>query len=127
MIIAVDFDGTCVSGYPNFVDIGAAPVLRELLKVGHSLVLNTLREGNELEIAKKWFEDHNLSLSNGIYMNNKVYANIYIDDRSLGTPMLRGKYGLCVDWVAIGLVFGFGSKVINASKREQENVTRPII
>lgn len=45
MIIAIDFDGTCVTHeYPSVgKDIGAIPVLKELVSKGHKLVLNTMR------------------------------------------------------------------------------------
>ena len=41
MIIAVDFDGTCVTHkYPDIgEDIGAVPVLKELVDKGHRLIL----------------------------------------------------------------------------------------
>jgi predicted mannosyl-3-phosphoglycerate phosphatase (HAD superfamily) len=45
MIIAVDFDGTCVTHeYPRIGrDIGAAPVLKRLTDAGHKLILWTMR------------------------------------------------------------------------------------
>ena len=45
MYIAVDFDGTCVTHeYPKVgKDIGAAPVLKKLIKEGHQLILHTMR------------------------------------------------------------------------------------
>ena len=45
MIIAVDFDGTCVTHeFPKVgKDIGAAPVLQSLVKKGHKLILFTMR------------------------------------------------------------------------------------
>ena len=47
MIIAVDFDGTCVSHeYPKVgKDIGAVPVLKALVEIGHKIILNTMRSG----------------------------------------------------------------------------------
>ena len=58
MIIAVDFDGTCVKhAYPKIgEDIGAVPVLKEMVKNGHQLVLNTMRSGKLLDEAVQWFE-----------------------------------------------------------------------
>lgn len=51
MIIAIDFDGTCVTHeYPSIgKDIGAIPVLKDLVKNGHKLVLNTMR-GNRYSL-----------------------------------------------------------------------------
>lgn len=45
MIIAVDFDGTCVTHeFPEVgKDIGAVPVLKELVKKGHKIILYTMR------------------------------------------------------------------------------------
>lgn len=51
MIIAIDFDGTCVTHeYPSIgKDIGAVQVLKDLVKNGHKLVLNTMR-GNRYSL-----------------------------------------------------------------------------
>ena len=63
LVIAVDFNGTCVTyAYPDATgeDIGAVPVLKRLLKEGHSLVLMTgiEREGEfELPIVKERWDD----------------------------------------------------------------------
>ena len=74
--IAVDFDGVCVvalpePGQPIEAETGAAEVLRDLVKAGHTLVLWTcrnddpgnpynwangeLRTESSLEEAKRWF------------------------------------------------------------------------
>lgn len=97
-VIAVDFDGTCVTHeYPDVGrDIGAAPVLRELVAVGHSLILWTMRSGKELQDAVKWFEENEIPLF-GVNENpdqrswtesKKAYAKLYIDDAALGVPLL---------------------------------------
>ena len=106
MVIAVDFNGTCVTyAYPDATgeDIGAVPVLKRLLAEGHQLVLMTgiEREGEfELPIVKerwdemiKWVEDNGLTFV-GInrnphekYRSKKLTADIYIDDHCLGIPM----------------------------------------
>lgn len=41
MVIAVDFDGTCVTHeFPKIgKDIGAIPVLRKLVEKGHQIIL----------------------------------------------------------------------------------------
>ena len=98
MYIAVDFDGTCVTHeYPNIgKDIGAVPVLKKLIANGHKLILNTMRSGDELSDAVKWFEENEISLY-GINNNPsqkfwtdspKVYAHLYIDDAALGCPLI---------------------------------------
>lgn len=114
MIIAIDFDGTCVThAFPKIgEDIGAVPVLKALVAKGHKLILYTMRshtDGKEHAHSKKgipittdtlndaveWF------LSNGIPLfgvnNNptqknwtsspKIYAHLYIDDAALGIPL----------------------------------------
>ena len=45
MIIAVDFDGTCVTHeFPEVGrDIGAVPVLKGLVEKGHKIILYTMR------------------------------------------------------------------------------------
>lgn len=98
LTIAVDFDGTCVAHeYPKIgKDIGAVPVLQDLVKFGHKIVLNTMRSGKELLEAIDWFNDNNIPLY-GINENptqkkwttsTKVYAHLYIDDAALGCPLL---------------------------------------
>jgi len=113
MIIAIDFDGTCVTHeFPKVGrDIGAVPVLKELVSRGHQLILFTMRsdvvnpsgEDNELHLesgnyltdAVKWFEQNEIPLY-GIQTNPtqhtwttspKVYAQLYIDDAALGCPL----------------------------------------
>ncbi len=96
-IIAVDFDGTCVTHeYPYLgVDIGAAPVLRDLVAAGNRLVLYTMRSGKLQGEAEEWFKRNGIPLYD-INRNPeqkkwtksiKVYANIYIDDAALGCPL----------------------------------------
>lgn len=114
MIIAVDFDGTCVTHeFPEVgVDIGAAPVLKELVNNGHQLILFTMRAdvenvpspefdgvftGYYLTDAVNWFKSNDIPLY-GIQVNPrqhewttspKCYAHIYIDDCALGCPLVQ--------------------------------------
>lgn len=113
MVIAIDFDGTCVTHkYPDIGDdIGAVPVLQELVQRGHQLILYTMRHGESLVAAKQWFAAHNITLY-GVNENPtqalwslspKVYAELYIDDAALGCP-LRKKQGEprpFVNWTAV--------------------------
>lgn len=114
MFIAVDFDGTCVTHeYPEVgKDIGAAPVLRKLVDVGHKIILNTMRSGKELEDAEHWFKLNNIPLfgsninptQNRWTDSPKVYANLYIDDAALGCPLIMDRKFSnrpYVDWEAI--------------------------
>ncbi|QOR59495.1 polynucleotide kinase [uncultured phage cr85_1] len=63
MIIAVDFDGTCVKHrYPMVgedVD-GAVSVLKELVRKGHKIILYTMRSGDTLDDAISWFIDNDI-------------------------------------------------------------------
>jgi hypothetical protein len=97
MIIAIDFDGTCVTHeYPNVgKDIGAVPVLERIVNNGHKIILWTMRSGKELDDAVEWFKANNIKLW-GINENpqqnwttsKKQHANIYIDDAALGCPLM---------------------------------------
>jgi hypothetical protein len=114
MIIAVDFDGTCTTHeFPKVgKDIGAIPVLKELVENGHKLILYTMRSdrheakatnddtiqdvtGLFLSDATFWFKENDISLY-GIQRNPtqdnwttspKCYAQLYIDDAALGCPL----------------------------------------
>lgn len=98
-IIAVDFDGTCVTHeYPAVgKDIGAVPVLRELTDKGAKLILWTMRSGDGLEDAKEWFRKNNIPLwgantnptQHTWSASPKAYAHLYIDDMALGAPLKR--------------------------------------
>lgn len=113
VVIAVDFDGTCVThDYPYIgSDIGAVPVLRELVDAGYNLVLNTMRSGRLEKDAVKWFKENNIPLY-GVNCNPdqkswtsspKVFADLYIDDAALGIPLKTSPTSTrpFVDWVAV--------------------------
>lgn len=115
-IILVDFDGTCCTHeFPAIgKDIGAAPVLRELVSAGHQLILWTMRcdhtkppvtddpdihpvGGNYLSEAVKWFEYRNIPLY-GINANPtqaswstspKAYGTLCLDDINLGARLSK--------------------------------------
>jgi hypothetical protein len=108
-IIAVDFDGTCVTHeFPNVGQyIGAAPVLRDLVSAGHKIILYTMRNGDLLPPAVAWFERNNIPLF-GVNNNPtqaawtsspKVFAHYYIDDAMVGAylkfPLAKRPY---IDW-----------------------------
>ena len=113
VVIAVDFDGTCVThDYPYIgSDIGAVPVLRDLADAGYHLVLNTMRSGRLEKDAVKWFKENDIPLY-GVNCNPdqrswtsspKVYADLYIDDAALGIPLKTSPTSTrpFVDWVAV--------------------------
>lgn len=101
MIIAVDFDGVlCDNEFPK---IGAPRyktimVIRELIDLGHEVILWTSRAGEELTAAIDWCGDRGLhfaAINDNAPSNKaqyeskypqgtrKVYADIYIDDHNL--------------------------------------------
>ncbi len=126
MDIVVDFDGTCVTHeFPRVGrDIGAVPVLKELVNNGHRLILFTMRSDREvagdtgddtisdvigmfLTDAVNWFKDSDIELY-GIQTNPtqknwttspKAYGQIHIDDAALGCPLIYGEHlRPFVDW-----------------------------
>ena len=118
-IIAVDFDGTCVTHeYPKVGrDVGAVGVLLDLSRRGCKLILWTMRsngrpDGSDpLQDAVDWFAKNNIPL-HGVNHNPdqdswtsspKAYAKLYIDDAALGVPLCQGLKGErpFVDWQAV--------------------------
>lgn len=98
--ICVDFDGTCVTHeYPHVGrDVPfCQEVLRSLVANDHRIILWTMRSGEYLDDAVKWFADKEIPLF-GINQNPeqsawtdspKAYAQIYIDDAALGCPLIE--------------------------------------
>jgi len=129
MDICIDFDGTCVTHeFPKVgTDIGAAPVLKRLLKYKHRLILftmrsnKTLRDGGMvapfLDDAVSWFKENEIELF-GINVNPeqkswtfspKAYGDLYIDDAALGIPLITNSEISSrpfVDWVIIEQMLG---------------------
>lgn len=107
MIIGVDFDGTCVRhAYPYIgEDIGAVPVLKELVENGHDLILWTMRSEESLEAAIEWFKTNGIKLyasqknptQHQWTSSPKAYCQIYIDDAALGCPLINDH----VDWIKV--------------------------
>lgn len=128
MDICIDFDGTCVTHeFPKIgAEIGAVPVLKELIKAGHRLILFTMRsdrkkkkkvgdetiiiEENFLQDALNWFAQNEIQLY-GVQKNPtqrywtsspKAYGNLYIDDANLGCPLIVPEEGKpYVDWIKV--------------------------
>ena len=99
LVIAIDFDGTCVEhDYPAIgLEVeGAVETLRALNKRGHRLILFTMRSGEKLEAAERWFRDRKIELwavnenpeQRSWTSSPKVYADYYIDDSALGCPIM---------------------------------------
>jgi hypothetical protein len=114
MIIAVDFDGTCVDHrYPKVGENApyAVETLKELVARGDKLILFTMRSGERLRDAIDWFKSNGIPLF-GIQTNPeqqvwtsspKAYAQLYIDDAAFGCPMIHpeGFERKCVDWKSV--------------------------
>lgn len=102
IVIAVDFDGTCV--YHNYPEIGedvpgCVAVLKKWQLYGIKIILHTMRGDSEtrahLSEAVQWFRDRGIEL-HGINVNPtqkfwtnspKAYAHCYVDDAGVGTPL----------------------------------------
>lgn len=112
LYIAVDFDGTCV--FEEFPNVGGTvphclDVLNRLVAAGHLIILHTAREGRYLNHATNWLIQHGIPLY-GINQHpdystrSKVDADIFIDDKALGCPLMVNKdlsSRPFVDWVAV--------------------------
>ena len=103
-IIAIDFDGTlCTNNWPEIGDPNFELIdclLAEQKVAGSKLILWTCRTGDQLDAAVKWCQDHglyfdavndNLPEQIEMYGNNsrKIFADIYVDDKSLNPTTLR--------------------------------------
>lgn len=108
--IALDFDGTVVThAYPEVgEDIGAVPVLKELVAQGDKLILWTMRSDALLEEAVAWFRKHDIPLwavnenptQQRWTASPKLHADLLIDDSALGCPtcFLDGERRPSADW-----------------------------
>lgn len=99
-IIGVDFDGTLAVSRGIYPNIGEPiqPILDYVIeeqKKGAYIVLITMREGEHLEMAVAWCQDHglhfdavndNLPHMKDFFKNNprKIFCNEYIDDMNVG-------------------------------------------
>lgn len=105
MIYAVDFDGTlCSNAWPDIGELNTEVIrfLKREQANGAELILWTMREGETLEKALLWCEQHGLVFSavndnseiqKAKYNNNprKVFADFYIDDRNITLEQIYGK------------------------------------
>ena len=135
MIIAVDFDGTCVTHeYPNVgKNIGAEIVLKALTDEGHDLILYTMRDHpadsgvqDPLQEAIDWFSQNDIPLF-GVNENPtqkswttspKPYANLYIDDAALGIPVMKLSGRPFVDWYAAVFRLGWNGMLSEGKSKQ---------
>ena len=114
MKICIDFDGTCCTHeYPKIgKDIGAYSVIRKLIRKGHDIILFTMRSGNELQQAVEHLGLESIELygintnptQNNWTTSPKAYGQLYIDDASLGCPLIFDESisdRPFVDWVKV--------------------------
>lgn len=98
-IVAVDFDGTCVTH--EYPEIGtevpnAVEVLKKLNANNVRIILWTMRSGEYLQEAVKWFAAREIALwavnknpqQRFWTKSPKVYAPVYIDDAAIGCPLI---------------------------------------
>lgn len=115
LIIGVDFDGTVVTHHfpkVGFEVPGAIATIRALQENKHLVFLWTMRGYQDtyprvLEDAKSFFRQKGIELD-GINespvqfsTSPKQFANFYIDDSNLGTPLTRHKGYQVVNWELI--------------------------
>lgn len=111
MIVAVDFDGIlCRDEFPRIGEpnYGVVSLVREIIDAGHEVVLWTGRADDRLVEAVRWCEDRGLHFcavndnapSNRaqyghLYPNGtrKVYADVYMDDKSAEFRALADGHG----------------------------------
>jgi len=137
-IIAVDFDGTCVTHkFPKIgKDIGAESVLKELVANGHKLILWTMRSdiedvssdddwvyphgGTYLSDAIEWMNNRNIPLwginenptQNSWTTSPKAHADLYIDDLALGIPTIKeANSSPYVDWQTVRKLLVLGGYI----------------
>ena len=125
MVIAVDFDGTCVThDFPNTgIDIGAEIVIDYLINNGCNIICISMRSDEHketvgidtIQAVRDWFKVHGLKLysindnpnQNKWSKSRKIYANVYIDDQFLGCPLqVNESYSSrpFVDWYKVAIM-----------------------
>ena len=123
-VIALDFDGTCVTHeYPKVGRIlpGVRETLRILKENKHKLFLWTMRSREiGLADARDFLIKNGIEIDEFNYSPNqfstspKQHANLYIDDAACGCPLCHykdttGSMVLAVDWRQIAKwLMGFG-------------------
>lgn len=100
MYIGIDFDGTMVEH--KYPEIGEpVDVVKKLMTAGHKIILYTMRSGERLEQAVEYLEEEGIVLyavnenpSQKYWTESpKIFCNLYIDDASLGCPLIYPDVG----------------------------------
>lgn len=108
----IDADGTIFTHeYPNIgKDIGAIPVLKDMVAYGAGLIVDTMRCGEQLEDVINWYKQHDIPVfavqenptQKSWTSSPKIYAHVIIDDTALGIPLVDNPNGRpYVDWVKV--------------------------
>ena len=131
LVIAVDFDNT-LTIENKFPEIGnenpnAFNFLKKLQKNGIKIILHTMRGGDILQNAIDWCKEKNFefdAIGKHPFQDDilnitvpKCFANFYIDDRNIGTPIQEVNNSLCVDWYKIEKLWGDFFINLNNSKK----------
>lgn len=116
VIIAVDFDGTiCEHRFPEIGAPAADAIvwLQRWQAAGIQLVLWTVRGGEALQLAVDYCKQNGVIFA-GVNENvttiflkeysNKIYADLYVDDRAFGCPLRTNpdSQAVVVDWNVVG-------------------------
>lgn len=111
IVLGLDVDSTIVTHeYPQMgEDLGAVPWLKLAMEKYPTLVimLNTMRDGPDLLLAKTWLEERGIpvwALNNHPTQSRwttspKPYAHLYVDDRAVGVPLRSDR---CINWAQFG-------------------------
>lgn len=114
-IIGLDFDGTVVEH--AFPQVGSdlpfvVASLKQIASTGARIVLWTMRSGDLLADAVRWFADRGIPLwgvnsnpDQGTWTKSpKAYCHLYVDDAALGAPLFDPSPGArpAVDWRKAG-------------------------
>lgn len=117
MKIAVDFDGT-IAKWANYPEIGelvpyADKVINRLVASGHEIIIWTCRGEGGIEPAVDWLAEKGIThhaVNQNCFVprfvaSPKVIADLYIDDKALGCPLVPNQFGRpYVDWLAVELM-----------------------
>jgi hypothetical protein len=133
MIVAVDFDGTCVENkYPETGNTlpYCVDVLKDLVDRGDKIVLWTNRTDHLLVRAIDWFKNngielaaanHNVGWAVDKIFSPKIYADIFIDDRALGAKIDDDHN---IDWRWVREQLGLSAYVEMSEDIEAQTVER---
>ena len=113
-IIGLDFDGSCVrhGDFPEIgPDIGAVQWIKLWVDAGARIICWTVRAGEHLKPAVKWFEDNDIELwgvnenpeQAGWSKSPKAHCHLFVDELAFGAPLIYPKNGRpYLNWDIVG-------------------------